>query len=373
MRLGDPVSDPRSALKPNAELKILEIGQFSLFKKNLPAQTTLVFTGEDMTQISELDCRIFSLELLSWLRRSLARGAWDIVVCHAPIRPVWDRKHGLRTAVAELWHRLRYFRTLGTYALRSRHPSPLILLDFNDEPNIPAHIFDLLDSAILCFKRELPADAAKAFLDSTREHRTHREVMSSPFVQRNLSKLRPISAAIPENTARLALKMAPSKHVDVFFAGAIHSTQRSAGLSILRAMQAQGYHIDCCENGLPKSEYLARCARAWLAWSPEGYGWECFRHYEASLCLSVPVLSPPTVTRYFPLQDRVHAIYYPVEGDGLRDAITDALSNKPALETMAHAARAHTIRHHTHLRVIEHILNSTRIAIEQRHARSALS
>ena len=362
------MSNPRSALKPNTELKILEIGQFCLFKRNLPDQTTFVFTGENMSEMSGLDCQIFSLKLLPWLLRSLARGEWDIIFCHAPVRPVWDRKHGLRAAVAELRYRLRHFRTLGTYALRGRHPSPLILLDFNDEPNIPAHMFDLLDRAVLYFKRELPADAAKAFLESTWEHRTHPQVMSSSFVQRNLSKLRPMSATIPESAARMALEMAPGKDVDVFFAGAIHSTQRAAGIPVLRALQAQGYHIDFCEGGLSKREYLARCSRAWLAWSPEGYGWECFRHYEASLCLSVPVLSPPTVSRYCPLQDRVHAIYYPLEGNGLRDAVTEALGNKPALETMAYAARAHTLRHHTHLRVIEHILNSARTAIEERQA-----
>ena len=79
--------------------------------------------------------------------------------------------------------------------------------------------------------------------------------------------------------------------------------------------------VDVCEGGLSKGEYLRRCARAWLTWSPEGYGWECLRHYEASLCLSVPVLSPPGILRHFPLQDRVHAIYYAAEGSGLRDAI----------------------------------------------------
>jgi hypothetical protein len=356
--------DPPAGLKPNADLKILEIGQFCLFKRNLPAQTTLVFTGEDMAQIDGLEFRIFSLDLLPWLMRSLARGAWDIIVCYIPVRPLWDRKHGLRAAVAALLRRLQHLRTLGTYALAGKYPTPLVLLDCNDEPHIPAHVFGLLDRAVLCFKRELPTDPAKAFLDSTPQHRTHAEVMSSAFVLRNLGKLRPISAAVPEETARLALESASVKDVDVFFAGGIHSTQRAAGLPILRSLKEQGYRIDICEGGLSRREFLARCARAWLTWSPEGYGWECFRHYEASLCLSVPLLSPPGITRYCPLQDGVHAIYYPVEGDGLRDAVVAALANKPALIKMAQAARAHTLRHHTHLKVIEHILDSARTVIE---------
>jgi hypothetical protein len=148
--------EPQAVLKPNADLKTLEIGQFCLFKRNLPAQTTLVFTGEDLAQIDELDSRFFSLDPLPWLRRSLARGAWDVIICHTPVRPVWDRKHGLRTAVSRLLHRPQHFRTLGTYALAGHYPTPLVLLDFNDEPHIPAHVFGLLDRAVLCFWKASP-------------------------------------------------------------------------------------------------------------------------------------------------------------------------------------------------------------------------
>ena len=139
---------------------------------------------------------------------------------------------------------------------------------------------------------------------------------------------------------------------------------------MLRSLRAQGYAVDVSEGGLSKSEYLARCARAWLTWSPEGYGWECLRHYEASLCLSVPVLSPPGIDRHFPLLDRVHAIYYPAEGDGLRDAMVGALRDKPELETMARAARAHVLRHHTHSKLIEHMLQTAAAEIATRADRA---
>jgi hypothetical protein len=360
-------------LKSNAELRILEIGQFCLFKRNLPDQTTLVFTGENMAEVDGVAHRVFDLRLYRSLAGSLARGDFDIVMCHTPVRPVWDRRHGFRAAMAALLHRLRAVRTLGTYVLRGRYPTPLVLLDFNDEPNVPAHVFPLLDRAVLGFKRELPTDAAKAFLDSTWEHRTHQAVMSSPFVQRNLAKLRPIPIAIAEETVRLAMQTDPTKEVDVFYAGGINSTLRAAGLPVLQSLQAQGYRIDVCKGGLSKREYLARCARAWLTWSPEGYGWECFRHYEASLCLSVPLLSPPGILRYRPLEEGVHAVYYSAEGEGLRQAIVAALADKAALMAMAQAARTHTLRHHTHSKVVEHILDSSRIAIQARRARRRCS
>jgi hypothetical protein len=133
---------------------------------------------------------------------------------------------------------------------------------------------------------------------------------------------------------------------------------RARGLEVLRELQREGYRIEIHEGGLPRREYLQRCAKAWLTLSPEGYGWECFRHYEAALCLSVPVLGPPGILRHEPLLAGVHAIYHPAEGDGLRNAVIAALADKPSLTRMSSAARAHVLRHHTHTRVTRHILES---------------
>jgi len=147
------------------DLKLLEIGQFYLIKRCLPDQTTMIYTGENRSQAESLDCLTFSPRLLPWLMRSLARRKWDVVFCHVPVRPLWDRKHGLAHAVAEFVRRLRLVHTLGTYALRGESRCPLVLLDFNDEPNIPPHALPLLDRSHLCFKRELPTDPAKGLLD----------------------------------------------------------------------------------------------------------------------------------------------------------------------------------------------------------------
>ncbi len=355
-------------MKKPAELKILEIGQFCHVKRALPAQTTSIFTGENWAEIEGIDSRAFDLKLLPWLRRGIRRGEWDLVVCHVPVRPVWDRKHGIGIALKGLLRRLVHTRTLGTRLLPARGPTPLVMLDFNDEPWIPGHAFAPLDHAVLYFKRELPTDFAKAFLDQSSSLRTHPDAMSSLFVARNLTKLHPMSAPIPEEVVRMALETQTQKQMDVFFAGSINSTIRAAGLSVLKALQAEGLRIDIAEGGLSKSEYLARCARAWLTWSPEGYGWECFRHYEASLCLSVPVLSPPGIFRHQPLREGEHAIYYTAEGDGLRNAMTKALSTRLRLEAMALAARDHVLRHHTLARAVDHILTTALAKIETRAA-----
>lgn len=347
-----------------AELKILEIGQFCHVKRALPAQTTSIFTGENWAEIEGIDSRAFNLKLLPSLRRRILRADWDLIVCHVPVRPVWDRKHGLSGAIKGLLRRLVHTRTLGTHLLPVRGSTPLVMLDFNDEPWIPGHSFALLNRAVLYFKRELPTDFAKAFLDQSASLRTHADVMSSPFVARSLPKLRPMSAPIPEETVRMALETEAQKQTDVFFVGSVNSAIRAAGLAVLKALQAEGWRVDIAEGGLSMREYLARCARAWLTWSPEGYGWECFRHYEASLCLSVPVLSPPSIFRHQPLREGEHAIYYATEGDGLRSALTKALSSKLRLEAMASAAREHVLRHHTLARTVEHILGMTLTEIE---------
>ena len=44
-------------MKPVHELKILEVGEFSLFKRNLPDRTTLIFTGQNPARAADLDCR----------------------------------------------------------------------------------------------------------------------------------------------------------------------------------------------------------------------------------------------------------------------------------------------------------------------------
>ena len=69
------MTESRLDFKPNAELRILEIGQFCLFKRNLPAQTTLVFTGENLAEAGGLECRVFGLGLLPWLRGATGMAA----------------------------------------------------------------------------------------------------------------------------------------------------------------------------------------------------------------------------------------------------------------------------------------------------------
>jgi glycosyltransferase involved in cell wall biosynthesis len=151
------------------------------------------------------------------------------------------------------------------------------------------------------------------------------------------------------------------KDIDVFFAGRLKesSSVREHGLEELMQLQKQGIRIDIQDGGLSAPEYLARCARAWLVWAPEGYGWDCFRTYEAAFAGSVPLISRQTIERYEPLSDNEQCFYYDVESGQLAQTVLRALNDRDHLLKMAEAAREHVMRHHTPQALARHIVSTT--------------
>ena len=125
-------------------------------------------------------------------------------------------------------------------------------------------------------------------------------------------------------------------------------------------MAAQGVSVDRSEKPLPPAEFYARCAAAWLVWSPEGLGWDCFRHYEAPACGSVPLINQPSIDRHQPLIGGEHAIYYDPEPGGLTRAVLAALADKPALARIAAAGQAHVAAHHTPDALARYIVETAR-------------
>jgi hypothetical protein len=141
----------------------------------------------------------------------------------------------------------------------------------------------------------------------------------------------------------------PAKTVDVFAALTLEggTTVRNEGIKHLRKLADDGVVLDIADRRIDHAEYLERMSRAWLTWSPEGLGWDCFRHYEAPLKYSVPVINNPTIIRYAPLLDSIHAIYYdPDDPESLGNKVKLALSDKVRLRDMGHAARSHVLKYH---------------------------
>jgi hypothetical protein len=179
-----------------------------------------------------------------------------------------------------------------------------------------------------------------------------------------IAKLRPFSLGIPFPVAQGAAPKplsAAEKTADVFFTGRVEgsSTVREYGLAELLALRAEGLKIDVPEQPLSQGEFLARCARAWIVWSPSGYGWQSFRMYEAALCGSVPLINRPTIEQYRPFVEGEHALYYDVEPGNLTRAIRAALANRERLMTMASAARTYVQAWHTPKALAQYLVGTT--------------
>ena len=336
--------------------QILEVGCFCLFARVWPSRTTYRFAGPRRHPIAGAHPRRFT-----WMDWRMPADC-ALVVAHTPPETVWHTlrriasRRQARDAVADLqWRAAHHWRP-------GRGSVPLAVLDMHDTSMIRPHDLPLLRASTLYFKRELPLDPNAVFAPKLR----------AEVANRLRQRLRPISLGLSAERVADAPCVLPDKAVDVFFAGSTRHAAaiRQAGISQLRALQAMGVRIDIADDPLPRREFLARCARAHLVWSPEGLGWDCFRHYEASLCGAVPVINAPTIVRYQPLEQGRHALYYDTGGDDLPRVIQQALRNRAQLVSMGQSAREHVLKHHTHQAVCEYVIRECRAEAERQRPRT---
>jgi hypothetical protein len=342
--------------------RILEVGEHCLVGRGLPARTDFVCTS--ITSLPpDLPAELRILDAVSALR-ALRSNAYGLVIAHAPAYALWQApivrslaRRPIRRGPA-LMFRSFLSRTVPAQI-------PIVMLDMEDAPVIQPNNLPLLDRAVLCFKRELPADRARAFLRARAPALpTPSERGSAPLSTR-MAKLRPISIGITTKVMAAAPEQPAQKTVDIFFAGHIagSSTVRNAGLHALNALSARGVRVDNTTDRLALGDYLRRAAAAHLVWSPEGLGQDCFRHYEAAACWSVPVISAPGIERHQPLLHGIHALYYPVEPGGLARTALCALKEPGRLSVMGRAGRRHVLRHHTHAALAQYVLGETARAL----------
>jgi glycosyltransferase involved in cell wall biosynthesis len=334
-----------------ATARILEIGDHDYFKRQYPDRTTLLWTGRKPSLALEPsayeDCT--PLRLIRAL--SAARGGrYDVIVTYASARSAWHPRNWLRSlAHSPLRPVAALTRVFGVSLLRFQAPPvPLVALDMQDGFTISRAQLFLLDRAKLYFKRELPVDQWNVLHGSAHHDLPTTRIRRHPLWRRRLAKLRPISMPAGVIDVGEPAEIFSTKSSDVFFSGAVDlsSAVRVAGMKQLERLASRGLRVDLSAERLAQPDFYRRMARAWLAWSPAGIGWDCYRHYEAPQCLTVPVINYPTILRYDPLEDGIHAIYYPPEGDGLSAAIEAALLDKERLKRMALAGREHVRAHH---------------------------
>lgn len=312
--------------------RVLEISRVPLFKHCYPADTTWFNLGVALTVGNEgLVPEPWTVRNVWRLVRELRRGSYDLVIlpaveiayAHDPRR----LKRWLRRLVGAAAS-TRLAAAVLEGVCRWRH-NAVIFEDLSDTTQMSYEVCALVPGFRGYFKREFDPE---------------RTLRPGPRWQGINERVWPWSLFLP--TTNL-VPDATEKKSDVFFAGQCHNPVRREGLPQLRRLAERGYRIDAPEDRLTYAEYLQRMAEAWLVWSPEGYGWDCYRHYEAAFAGTVPVINEPATNRVRPFEDGVQCFYYRPEADGLEQTIVRALADRPRLQEMAARGRERVLTRYT--------------------------
>jgi hypothetical protein len=137
------------------------------------------------------------------------------------------------------------------------------------------------------------------------------------------------------------------REIDVFFAGAVNSEERRASIDKVRQLESEGYRIMVEERHLPFADYLSLMSRSWLTLSPQGYGYNGFRHYESMLVGSVPLINIPDPAIVNDFRHGQNCLFYSIARADLNRIITSALSDKRGLLQMADRLREFIIDRHS--------------------------
>jgi glycosyltransferase involved in cell wall biosynthesis len=271
------------------------------------------------------------------------RKAYDLIVLGNTFFPAFNPRKGWFRNSANYLKKIAGHPNLltGAFFHRAGLATPFVGLDMEDVPIIDNSRFPILRNSICYFKRELPQNPCNAFLYTTSKTQCNGNVMNLKFFRDSVAKLRPISIGVNTDISRQLSKYDLPKKTDVFFSGdCTNRINRQRGLRQLEALKA------------------------------EGFGWDCFRHYEAALAGSVPLMQVPTIYRYAPLKDGVHGLYYCVEEEGLALRIRQALQNRTWLAEMGIAARRHVLERHTLDALSRYIIEETQSTLAKQKENS---
>lgn len=342
-------------MRERSAVKILQIARAGYFKGLFSSDVSLF----DLAQHENLSSP--DLKSLWSLHRAIISGSFDLIVCEPNYRAPWHPAALSRVLFSRraLAGKASLSRPFGLQLLRRRTTTPIAVVDLEDSPSINRCDGYLLDACRLYFKRELPVDRWRVFTNTMTPRLPTQRFRTKPANVARAAKMQPVSLGIPPEMEPLLPIRSPSKSVDVFFVGNLRGLpQREQGMAELERLKAAGVVVDAPEHRLDRPQFYDRCARARIVWSPEGYGWDCFRHYEAAACASVPVINYPSIQRYQPLEDGNHCLYYPPEPGGLSGTILSALQDKAKLAAMGERARDHVTRFHRREAIGRYMIDS---------------
>lgn len=340
------------------DLRILEIGRFCPFKRTWPENVTwLCPRGRPgRTSVAVRTQPFLTEKDLPRLKSALAHGEFDLLVHLAAGLPTRKPTAGHLFLWNFLPTRLSNPNRRIAWPLIEHAPEiPLAVWESHDAPQLDPRDLPLLDRCHAFFKRELPLDAFTLFF---RHADRDRACAGIP------GKMHPLSLGLSPERVAAAPTSALEKTTDIFFSGRVDFPfARRRGIEKLLALRRDGIRVEIGER-MPLAEYMERCARAWLVWSPEGFGTDCFRHYEAPLCRSVPVINRAPMIRHQPLEEGVHCFLYDAERDDLAAVVRQALADRDRLRAMAAAGREHVLRHHTFEAICGYVIETTMNAAE---------
>lgn len=315
-------------------MRIVELGPVPVFARVRPTETTWIATGAQWRLSPDAPTPALRFHQYAKVLAAVRDPDAAFIACHVPGPDL--ARHSIAGAAYDLLMR----------AARA----PIVALDWNDAAALTPLALQFLARGDRYFKRELPRDRTALLTAVPRSARTR--------LQPHLRKIQPLSLGLASWRIASLPRLGADKTVDLFFCGALHSAVRQRGAALIAELRAEGFRIDVSEETLDRAAYLARLSQAHLAWSPEGFGWQCFRHFEAAAAESVPVINRGGIEMPHPFREGEHCFYYEADGRDLLRVIRGALADRAQLRTMGRAAREHVEQHHTHEALVEQILQA---------------
>jgi hypothetical protein len=242
---------------------------------------------------------------------------------------------------------LQPFRLRPLLSLLKAANVPIAGVDTSDTPVIDNSRFPIFAASQIFFKRELPTNATQSFLYTSDRAEDLGNIMRIPFFGNGLHKLRPVSLGVSDARFEQLAAFHPDKDIDVFFAGTItNRAGRQTGLRELQRLEREGFRVVATGTKFTDKEYQALAARALICWSPEGFGFDCFRTYEVAALGSVPLLKTPPILAHAGFHAGVDALLYTHEALDLYTVLKTWLAEPAKLAEMGRRARERVRTHH---------------------------
>jgi hypothetical protein len=326
-------------IRSNGRISVLSVAQDNLFAEFSECEVDHVATGTTITPVGAQNRRAF--RRLPAVMARISRGKYDLIVLPA-IDFRWPYDNSIvKRMVRSVLSALSGCRPLRTAASRllSRRSTKVIVLDRYDSHEPLVDYLDRIPCARFYFKTNLRVS------DSNRIYKTE---TGEGCRFRFLPYWVPIENYDVPRGAR---------DFDVFFAGAVNCEQRRCAIDTIRRLEPEGFRIKIVEGHLPFSEYLSLMSRSWLTLSPQGYGYNGFRHYESMLVGSVPLinLSDPPIINDF--NDGQNCFLYSATDGNLNDVVRNALRDKDRLRRMSQSLREFVVGKHSMQAVGSYLLS----------------